>query len=779
MDFEGELAAAAADLASCSELLDGQPDSGTGQRSRRNEERAAAKLRSADARLVSAAGLRGDGDGDAEALGALLAGEAALASRLGDLELVRGAAERIMALPDAGKVPSRKLEAGAVLISDCVLCCDYDQALAVLEDLRRHACGRANASTWLASAAGLACALADTGRSSDAMDVYSAMRPFRRWEASRPARAEAAARIVAGLKLAGDLEGAFAVFREMGTYATGPEPFRLYMRAGLSLLAALSRSPGQEGRHAFLARALHVPSESAESSVLRGEAALSYVEECARLGELDEARAVLEAFADFSGAPLVAVHRARAAAAVAGACLDVRRLDEARVLLESQVSLGSGPGTGEGTGAARGSRDKAVPGAAAGKARRATGDPAEASRAEYSAVFHASLRLVAELNECLRDDDARDFCRTVADAARDEGDTLAFAEAALAAVEECCSNGFAMEALGLYHAFAPVKGPEPLMFVSCRMGAAVVSSLGRMGFATEAEALLGALPSTRRSGDRIYYERLQAETEAFGALLSVGLYGRAARLFKRRADFRGPEKAARKWMKAAGRLVESYVDEGSVANARRIFEHSRREAPRGGKFTLKLFAMAQDIISGYCEKGELKAARELFDSLPGDGGSSRLEEEKAEIAFYLTIHYCRKGEITDALSFYASLPGESAAGRLPALKARTASWLIADLSGRGFAEEAASVYESLARLGPADGLELIRAKSAIRLVTAFTQSEHTGRALELLKTIPSFCDPKRVGRQLGAAVMALSLVMSKKNEVDKASDLRAFMTKFL
>ncbi|MDR1079499.1 MAG: hypothetical protein LBQ79_00670 [Deltaproteobacteria bacterium] len=768
MDFRGELAAAEADLEACSGFLDGIHKTKASARSMRSEEKAASKLRSADVRLGSALTL--SGEGDCELLGTMLAWEVKLASGLGELELVRRAAERIMCLPSTGKGALRKLEAGAVLISDCSLCCDFDSALAVLTDLKKHACGRTNAGLWLASASRLAGSLAEAGRTGDALEVSSAMRSFRRWEASRLARAQAAAKIVAGLKLRGDLEGAFAVFREMASYATGPEPFRLYMRAGLSLLPALSRSPEQEGRCSFLARALLDPSESPEESVLRGEAALSYVEDCTREGLLDEAMVVLEAFGDFSGSELVAVHRSKAVAAVAEGYMDAMRLDEAQALLEGQASRGrasAGPGDGP-----------PVQGPAECGSRNRSAEAGE-TRLAYAALFPAILRLVSELDDCMCEEDARSFCRAVAGAAPDERDALAFAEAALEAVEDRCRSGQALEALGLYRALAPKDGPEPLMFVTCRMGAAVVRSLSGMGFVAEAEELLAALPGPRRPGDRIYYERLQAETDTFTALLTVGLYGRAAKLFKRRSDFRGPKKAAQRWLKAAGKLVESFADEGSVTKARSVFEHARRESPKGGKFTLNLFAMAQDIITGYCEKGELKSARELFDSLPGAGGSSRLEEEKAEISFFLTLNYCRKGEITDALGFFASLPEASPTGKLPFLKARTAAWLIAELSGRGFAEEAASVYESLAGLGSADGLELVRAKSAIRLVTAFTQSEHTGRALELLKTVPSFCDPKRVGRQLGAAVRALSLVMAKKSEVDKANELRSFTMKFL
>ncbi|MDR1039320.1 MAG: hypothetical protein LBR80_03980 [Deltaproteobacteria bacterium] len=790
MDFSRELSAAEAELDACAKLLDGLPASRGRARARRGEEQALSRLRAADARL-GALTLSG---GDADRHGAALARAVSLASRLGELDLVRANAERIMALPPAGRNTLRKLEAGTTLMCDCAMCCDYPSALATLMDLRKYATGKAGVGRWLAAAAKLAGALADCGRSEEALDIYSDMRPFQRWEASRQARAEAASKIVAGLKLAGDLEKAFAVFREMASYSTDAEAFLLYMRAGLSLLLPLSRSP-EQGRYAFLARALSDPSESPEASRVRGEAALAYVEELAQAGVMDEARAVLDAFCEFSGAQLVAVHRARAAAAVACAYMEDSRLDEARLLLESLtfapakapsaddrlVAAGGkagSPAVQAGSPAVQADSTIGKAGSPACHTDAAT-DQADLASSCYRALFDATMRLTGEYVDCMMISDARTFCRLMADAAPDERDALAFAEAALASVEDCCRKGFVLEALSLYRAFLPHRGPEPVMYLACRMGSAAIRALCGMAFTDEAVEALSTLPGARRPGDRIYYERLQAETDTFNALLSSGLYGKAGRLYRRRADYRGPEKAALKWLKAAERLVESYAEEGALAKARSVFEHARREAPKGGKFALRFFAMAQELISGYCENGDLKNARGLFDGLPGTGNSTRLEEEKSEISFFLTTYYCRKGELQDALAFFRSLPEESATGRLPFLKARAAAWLIADLSGRGLVEEAASVYESLVGMGPADGLELVRAKSAIRLVSAFTQSENTDRALELLKTIPGFCDPKRVGRQLSGAVMALSLSLAKKNEVDKANDLRSFTTNFL
>ncbi|MDR2613045.1 MAG: hypothetical protein LBG06_09575 [Deltaproteobacteria bacterium] len=748
MDFTRETRFVREELDSCAQCLDGLSAARGRARARKAEETAEALLRSADARLAALclAGAEADcGDG----LGAQLARAAALASQLGDVELVRQNLERLLALPSAGRNALRKLEAGATYVSDCSLCRDFPAALACLMDLRKLASSRTGAQVWLSSASDLASALAGEGRSGEALEVYAAMRAFRRWDFSRAARAGAAAGIVACLRREGDLERAFAVFREAGAYAGGGEAFRLYMRAGLTLLPPLSRCP-ERGRYAFLARAFRDPGEPPERSLLRGEAALACAADLVDAGELDEARAVLEAFAEFSGDGLIAESRARAVAAVAEGYLDAGRPNDARALIEAAAEDA-------------GARDRAGAG----------------PRAGYAALFGAALRLVGELDDCGREAEARAFCRRMECAAADDRDSLAFAEAALDAVTARCRCGFVMEALGLYRAFSGSRGGEPVQYARCRMGAAAVRALCGMGFAEDAQDVAAGLPAPRRQGDRVYYERLQAETAVFNSLLNAGLLSRAHRLYRRRADYRGPEKAALRWLKAAGKLVESYVAAGDTARARAVFEHARREAPKGVRVALRILAMAQDLITGLCERGDLAAARALYEALPDPGPSARFEEEKAEIGFFLTLNYCRRGEIRDALGFFGTLPEESPTGRLPLLKARTAAWLIAELSGRGRSEEAFSVYECLARLGEGEALELVRAKSAIRLVSAFTQSGDTDRALELLLTVPAFCDPRRVARQLRDAVLTLSLSLAGKNETEKAGDLSSFAMEFL
>ncbi|MDR1312788.1 MAG: hypothetical protein LBQ12_03620 [Deltaproteobacteria bacterium] len=776
MDFATELASAEAELDACGKLAEAIPGSKGGAKAKRSEEKALARLREADARLEAAAAARGEAG--SEALGAALGKAVALASRLGDLDLAKSSAERLMGLPSVGGNALRKLEAGSALVADFAMCCDFDSALSILADLKKFASGKETppgkeyASCWLAAAAGLAAALSDCGRPKDALDVYSSMRPFRRLEPSGPARAGAAAKIVEALTRAEDLEKAFAVFREMGSYSSGDEPFRLYMKAGFTLLLPLSRSTGQEGRFSFLARAFSDPREAPEKSALRGEAALAFVEERAREGDLEGARAVLNAFDDFSGPALVAVSRAKAAGALAEALMDDSRLDEAlSLLLAHSLFCFASPAAISATADAY----------AAMRGRRGfpADYPGDLALPCYRSLFSACLRLASEYSDAMRDDDARAFLRTAATVGRDDGDRIPFAEAALAAVEEDCRNGFGTEALGLYRAFAPRKGSEPVMYLTCRMGAAVVRSLCSLGIADEAVRMLSGLPAARRPGDRIYYERLQAQMHAFNALLKLGLFGKANRLYRRLADFSGPEKAAWKWLKAAGKLVEAYVYDSAWPKARKIFDNARRESPKGGKFTLRLYAMASDIITACCENSDFMSAAEIFSSLPDAGGEPKLEEERFEISQHLAAYMCHRGKVQDALELFRGIPVESPTGKLPALKARVAAWLIADLSGRGLAEEAASVYESLAGLGPAEGVDVIRAKSAIRLATSFTQSGRTDRALELILSIPAFCDPGRVGRQLRAAAVALSLVLAKGDEGDKANVLRAFTAKFL
>ncbi|MDR3155251.1 MAG: hypothetical protein LBW85_13535 [Deltaproteobacteria bacterium] len=770
MDFLSELSGVMAELGLCAKALDAM-GAGKGAAKARKAERAAAEsLRSAEARLAAlcAAG-RPAGAG---ALGEALLEAVRLASRLGDLGRARACHDRLIGLPPPEGGSQGKLEAAAILAGDYFLCCDFGEAVSVLLAARRHAGGRAGAQAWLAGAARLGASLAEEGRLEEALAVYAAMRPLRRWEFSGAERARAALAIVRGLRLAGDVERAFAVFRETGSYAKGPEAFRLHMEAALSLLLELSRAPG-EGRYAFLSRALNDPAEPPERSILRGEAALAFVTGRAAVGDLEEARAVLDAFCEFSGAGLAELHRVRCAAVLAEGYMDAGRLDGAWRLLESVA----GPWAASGA-AAREARAAALESVSAGAAGPVLSESAGAdslSLAPYGLILGAALRLAGALCAGGRGPEARVLCGLTARAAPGGRELSAFAEAALEAAEAKCKEGLALEALELWRAMPETEGPpEAYELARCRMGAAAVRGLCAKGHTDEALAACAALPAPRAPGDRLYYERLQADMDVFNALLSAGLCGPAERHLRRRADFAGPEKAAQRWLAAAERLVECYADRGSLSKARAIFRLARRRAPKAGRFILRLFAMSQELISAYCAKGDLASARELYDGLPDPGPSVRLEQEKAEIFFFLTLNYCRKGEIREALGFYRSLPDESPTGKLPYLKARTASWLIADLSGRGLPEEAAGVYESLSRLGEADGLDLVRAKSAIRLITAFTLAGDTDRALELLLAIPSFCDPARIGRQLRAAAAALSLALSERNDPEKAGALKAF-----
>jgi thioredoxin-like negative regulator of GroEL len=580
----------------------------------------------------------------------------------------------------------------------------------------------------------------------------------------------------------GDPERAFALFRETGACASraselggssslaDPDAFRFYMRAGFFLRSALTVNDSR-GRRAFLGRAFHDPSETEERSILRGEAALAAVEELCLGGSAEEARGILEAFDDFSGADAAAFHRARATALVAGCFLDAGRLDEARAVMEGLPPLirasSLDPSSSSPLDPKAGSRGYRVPEAPGGRARK-----------PFAALFEVSFRLMAELGEADRGEDASDFCRFMADCAESDGERFAFAEAGFDAVTERCRLYATYKAVSVFRAFDAEGRPAPFRNLVSRMGSCCVRNLCRdlsVSLALETSKLL---PPHDRPGDPAYCERLQADLDVYCTLIRVRRRDEAWRLYLDRADCKGTESAAARWLKAAGLLVDSYASDWKLSKARKIFDRVRAGAPRGVKATMEIYSMAQDLISGYCDKGALEAARDLYAALPDCGSSARLEEEKSEIFFYLVLAHVRKRDPDGAIAFFKGLPDESAGGSGSSVKVRAAAWLIAHFSGLGRVEEAESVYAELSRL-KAEGIEVVRAKSALRMVSDFTGSGDTDRALELLLTVPQFCDPERVEDQLEDEVMALLEALIAKNDAEKTGELKAFKTRYL
>jgi tetratricopeptide (TPR) repeat protein len=666
-----------------------------------------------------------------------------LASYLGLEAEERGIVNTIMRLPRSEKTDLNLLTAAKVLVGDLCFCYDFTGAVLLFKEISSRADEASSLLSFLNMGAFLADKLGEKGSLDVAKEIYAIMREV---YDKRPLSSEkevyfeamnsALYSLVVHFLALEKLDEAFSRYEDMQEFKGSDAGFALMAKAGFRLFLPFSRGADDKNRKKLL-KSLAPKDEDPDTTVIKASVALMVARDEAMSGRSDGARSIFEVMESLPNQNYIHLDVIRAAGSIIDLFLSISMEDEALALF-NHVSIRVSEGIA------------------------------------YAAMVDPAIQLILNFYENGRLEEAKEIFINSWDLSSREDDLVRFAKAFAELIHLRVDIGFAEEAYELLEIFQNDHDSDEVLKVELGMIYEVVKSLAKHGYTSEAEQLMSSVVTNDLSPE-IKNARIMAELCLFNAFLLANENQMAFAFWKRNAVLEGSDVISYRWTKAAERLIESLVDKKDCVRARRVYDIVRKKLPGDEKFILKLYTMALEIILGYCAKGYHLAAQTLFESLPDPGESVKLEAEKAELAFLLMTDLFKKGMVVNSINFYQSLiPEEANTRRTPGL-ARLASWLVRNLCSRGSLDQAFEVYESLATLKPQAEIARQRAKAALRLIHLAVKLERAEEALVLFKSIPLFYDPKKIQAKLSEAAKELTLLLTRKNELEKAQEIKRYI----
>jgi tetratricopeptide (TPR) repeat protein len=659
-----------------------------------------------------------------------------LCSQMGFLALAEEFFEILVSLPFGDDYPLQTLLAAKYMVLDYALCHDFKKAMKVFMAAEKCVSTSESNKVFMGIGERLLDSLGANGLTSEAFLVHQTMQKNVD-QMTQVDISGATLHLIGHLKEQGELSKAIELYYEMEKYDHNDDCFFSRVKAGLSLFLPVSKLKN-DAQWLSLMVSLTPNLESLDRTLLRTKAAISTIKEMIKERNLDEARGILDVMENLCPENQFRSLQIKAGLLVVSAYLENDLGDYAYTLYRLIPLKGIDEET-------------------------------------YKDYLKKGLDIVVYYKDVCQDEFATDVLKYITDLAKNDKEKIILTKSFMELIKRLTNMDMLGEAEDLYLLFQIDSDNPTVIKLHVDMGATVARSLAHSGFIRKALDIFDNLPDL--IGDEtVLFTRLQIQMDIFNSFLTYNQYQKAFNFWKSQAVFTGSKRLAYRWTKATEKLIEAYVDSKDLTNAKKVYDLLReRLGVTEEKFIIRLYAMSLELMIAYSEKGDMAHAREIFDTLPDSRSSKRLENEKAELTFFLMLEYSRNSCAEEAISFFKSIPVSGGSARLSNLKAKGGVLLIDELCSMGLINDAIIVYKTLESLGLENGLDVIRVKAALKLIRALVAAERGFEALELIKTIPLFYEPKKVSNQLNDINVALSFLFSRNNERDNVMELRAFM----
>jgi pentatricopeptide repeat protein len=220
------------------------------------------------------------------------------------------------------------------------------------------------------------------------------------------------------------------------------------------------------------------------------------------------------------------------------------------------------------------------------------------------------------------------------------------------------------------------------------------------------------------------------------------------------------------YMRAAVNLV-TWFGKGQLEAARKIYDHMG-SVGNAGMFCRERAEVATSLIRVYCEAGMFDEASPIFLAMNALGDSEEVRRCRAAAAVYLVGELCKIGELVRArVMFEGALAfEESEEYQMP--KALALISLINGYARAGDFNEARELFESLVVYGDSEVMRVQRAKASVNMIVCYSKAGHFKEARAIFKAMPSLGDEPKVRAEYAKASKFLDFFAVGKPEEEEA-----------
>lgn len=181
------------------------------------------------------------------------------------------------------------------------------------------------------------------------------------------------------------------------------------------------------------------------------------------------------------------------------------------------------------------------------------------------------------------------------------------------------------------------------------------------------------------------------------------------------------------YMQTAVNLV-TWFGKGQLDAARKIYEHMN-SIGNAGMFCRERAEVSTNLIRICCEAGMLDDASSIFLFINNTlGESGEVRRCRAAAAVYLVRGSCRAGELVRARVMFESALAYEQTEEYRSPKALALISLINGYARAGDFDEAQSLFEGLAAYGNSEEMRVLRAKASTNLIVSYSKAGHLKEA---------------------------------------------------
>jgi pentatricopeptide repeat protein len=196
------------------------------------------------------------------------------------------------------------------------------------------------------------------------------------------------------------------------------------------------------------------------------------------------------------------------------------------------------------------------------------------------------------------------------------------------------------------------------------------------------------------------------------------------------------------YMRTAVNLV-TWFGKGQLDAARKIYEHMN-SVGNAGMFCRERAEVSTNLIRVYCEAGMFDEASPIFLAMNALGDSEEVRRCRAAASVYLVGELCKVGELVRArVMFEGALAfEESEEYQIP--KALALISLINGYARAGDFNEARELFESLVVYGDSEVMRLHRAKASVNMIVCYSKAGRFKDARAIFEAMSSLGNEPKV-----------------------------------
>ena len=219
------------------------------------------------------------------------------------------------------------------------------------------------------------------------------------------------------------------------------------------------------------------------------------------------------------------------------------------------------------------------------------------------------------------------------------------------------------------------------------------------------------------------------------------------------------------YMRTAVNLV-TWFAKGQLDAARKIYEHMN-SVGNASMFCRERAEVSTNLIRIYCEAGMFDEASPIFLAMNSLGETEEVQRCRAAASVYLVGGLCKAGELVRARVMFEGALAFEESEEYQKPKALAVISLINGYARAGDFGEARELFGSLAAYGNAEAMRVLRAKASVNLIVSYCKAGHLKEAHAIHKGMQALGDEPKVCKECVKASRFLDFFSTAKQAVNE------------